>query len=184
MFPTSLQSSKYVQIAATSSGFVSCCNWNESAIFITTDGYICKYVGNYTTYSGQALACLQGAKMVREMNGSLVVVCVKSDGTYLYWFKSGADISTSQPTGSIKITSETLTIVGMAYAGGLYTVVGINSSGVVKVLQSDNLFLTGIYGQTVTLPSGYTPRVMATDGSRICILADNGSKVVKAMSTI
>ena len=184
VFPTSLQNSKYRVIDDASGAFVSCCNWNESAILIATNGYICKYVGNYTTYNGQTLACLQGAKMVREMNGSLVVVCVKSDGTYLYWFKSGADISTSQPTGGIKITSEALTIVGMAYAGGLYTVVGTNSSGVTKVLQSDNLFLTGIYGQAVTLPSGYTPRVMATDGSRICILADNGSKVVKAMSTI
>lgn len=176
-------SAAYQGVTAASGSFVSCCNWANKAIFVTANGYICRWAGG-STFTGQTLACLQGAKMVREMNGSLVVACVKSDGTYLYWFKSGADISTSQPTGSIKITSETLTIVGMAYAGGVYTVVGINSSGVTKVLQSDNLFLTGIYGQTVTLPSGYTPRVMATDGTRICILADNGSKVLKAMSTI
>ena len=72
----------------------------------------------------------------------------------------------------------------MAYAGGLYTVVGVNSAGAIKVLQSDNLFYTGIYGQTVALPGGYTPRVMATDETNICILADNGANVIKAMCTI
>lgn len=167
-----------------SGNFVSCCNWNESAIFISSIGYICKYVGNYTNYSGQTLACLQGAKMIRSMNGSLFVICVRNEGTYLYWFKSGVDITTSQPTGSIKITDEVLTIVGMAYAGGLYTVVGIDNNGITKVLQSDNAFLTGIYGQSITLPSGYTPRVMATDETNICILADNGTYVSKAMCKI
>ena len=165
-------------------GFVSCCNWNESAVFISTNGYICKYVGNYTNYSGQTLACLQGAKMIRSMNGNLFVTCVKNDGTYLYWFKSGVDITTSQPTGHIKITDEALTIIGMAYAGGLYTVVGVNSAGAIKVLQSDDTFLTGLYGQSVTLPAGYTPRVMSTDGTNICILADNGTDVSKAMCKI
>lgn len=167
-----------------SGNFVSCCNWNESAVFISSIGYICKYVGNYTNYSGQTLACLQGAKMIRSMNGSLFVACIKSDGTYLYWFKSGADITTSQPTGHIKITDEALTIIGMAYAGGLYTVVGVNSAGAIKVLQSDDAFLTGIYGQSVTLPAGYTPRVMSTDGTNICILADNKTDVCKAMCKI
>lgn len=183
--PSTLETTRWRTFSNTSpEGFVSCCNWNESAVFISTNGYICKYVGNYTNYSGQTLACLQGAKMIRSMNGNLFVTCVKNDGTYLYWFKSGVDIATSQPTGSIKITDEVLTIVGMAYAGGLYTVVGVNSAGAIKVLQSDNLFYTGIYGQTVTLPGGYTPRVMATDEMNICILADNGANVIKAMCTI
>lgn len=183
--PSTLETTRWRTFGNTSpEGFVSCCNWNESAVFISTNGYICKYVGNYTNYSEQTLACLQGAKMIRSMNGNLFVTCVKNDGTYLYWFKSGVDITTSQPTGSIKITDEVLTIVGMAYAGGLYTVVGVNSTGAIKVLQSDNLFYTGIYGQTVALPDGYTPRVMATDETNICILADNGTDVIKAMCKI
>lgn len=183
--PSTLETTRWRTFSNTSpEGFVSCCNWNESAVFISTNGYICKYVGNYTNYSGQTLACLQGAKMIRSMNGNLFVTCVKNDGTYLYWFKSGVDIATSQPTGSIKITDEVLTIVGMAYAGSLYTVVGVNSAGAIKVLQSDNLFYTGIYGQAVDLPGGYTPRVMATDETNICILADNGANVIKAMCTI
>lgn len=183
-FPKGSTSGIYKSIPSASGGFISSCDWNESAIFITTNGYICKYVGNDSSYSGQTLACLQGAKMIRSMNRSLFVICVRNEGTYLYWFKSGVDITTSQPTGSIKITDEVLTIVGMAYAGGLYTVVGVNSAGAIKVLQSDNLFHTGIYGQTVALPGGYTPRVMATDETNICILADNGANVIKAMCTI
>lgn len=183
--PSTLETTRWRTFGNTSpEGFVSCCNWNESAVFISTNGYICKYVGNYTNYKGQTLACLQGAKMIRSMNGNLFVTCVKNDGTYLYWFKSGVDIATSQPTGSIKITDEVLTILGMAYAGGLYTVVGINNNGIIKVLQSDNAFLTGIYGQSITLPSGYTPRAMATDETNICILADNGKDVSKAMCKI
>lgn len=122
--------------------------------------------------------------MVRSMNGSLFVACVRSDGTYLYWYGAACSPKDSPPTGSIKICDEALTILGMSYAGGLYAVVGVNGDGVTKVLQSDNQFLTGIYGQAITLPSGYTPRAMATDGSNICILADNGTNVVKAMSTI
>lgn len=183
-FPKGSTSGTYKIISSASGGFISSCDWNGNAIFITTNGYICKYIGNNTNYSGQTLACLQGAKMIRSMNGNLFVTCVKNDGTYLYWFKSGVDITTSQPTGSIKITDEALTILGMAYAGGLYIVVGVNSNGVTKVLQSDNAFLTGIYGQSVTLPSGYTPRVMATDETNICILADNGTDVSKAMCKI
>ena len=183
-YPKGSTSGKYKIIPSASCGFISSCDWNGNAIFITTNGYICKYIGNDTNYSGQTLACLQGAKMIRSMNGNLFVVCVKNDGTYLYWFKSGVDITTSQPTGHIKITDEALTIVGMAYAGGLYTVVGINNNGITKVLQSDNMFLTGIYGQSITLPSGYTPRVMATDETNICILADNGTDVSKAMCKI
>lgn len=185
MVPSNLSNTYWRKISDTSSdGFVSCCNWNENAIFVAKNGYICKYVGDNNKYSGQILTCLQGAKMVRAMNGNLFVVCVRDEGTYLYWFKSGADITSSQPTGHIKITDEALTIVGMAYAGGLYTVVGVNSAGAIKVLQSDNAFLTCIYGQSITLPSGYTPRVMATDGTTICILADNGGQVSKAICTI
>ena len=183
-FPNGSTSGTYISIPSASGGFVSSCDWNGNAIFITTNGYICKYIGNNTNYSGQTLACLQGAKMIRSMNGSLFVACVKNDGTYLYWFKSGADITTSQPTGHIKITDEALTIIGMAYAGGLYTVVGVNSAGAIKVLQSDDAFLTGIYGQSVALPAGYTPRVMSTDGTNICILADNKTDVCKAMCKI
>lgn len=183
-FPKGSTSGVYKIIPSASGGFVSSCDWNQNAIFITANGYICKYIGNNTNYSGQTLTCLQGAKMIRSMNGNLFVICVRDDGTYLYWFESGVDITTSQPTGSIKITDEVLAIVGMAYAGGLYTVVGVNNTGAIKVLQSDNLFYTGIYGQTVALPSGYTPRVMATDETNICILADNGANVIKAMCTI
>lgn len=183
-FPKGSTSGTYKIIPSASGGFISSCDWNENAIFITTNGYICKYIGNNTNYSGQTLTRLQGAKMIRSMNGNLFVACVKNDGTYLYWFKSSVDIATSQPTGSIKITDEVLTIVGMAYAGGLYTVVGVNSNGVTKVLQSDDAFLTGIYGQSVTLPAGYTPRVMSTDGTNICILADNKTDVCKAMCKI
>lgn len=183
-FPKDSTSGTYKIIPSASGGFISSCDWNGNAIFITTNGYICKYIGNNTNYSGQTLACLQGAKMIRSMNGNLFVTCVKNDGTYLYWFKSGVDITTSQPTGHIKITDEALTIIGMAYAGGLYTVVGIDNNGITKVLQSDNAFLTGIYGQSITLPSGYTPRVMATDETNICILADNGTYVSKAMCKI
>ena len=185
LVPSALTNSYWKTFTTTSSeGFVSCCNWNENAIFVAKNGYICKYVGDNTTYSGQTLTCLQGAKMVRAMNGNLFIVCVRDGGTYLYWFKSGADITTGQPTGSIKITDEALTIVGMAYAGGLYIVVGIDSSGTTKVLQSDNMFSTSIYGQSISLISGYTPRAMATDGTTICILADNGGQVSKAICKI
>ena len=185
MVPSNLSNTYWRKISNTSSdGFVSCCNWNENAIFVAKNGYICKYVGDNTTYSGQTLTCLQGAKMVRAMNGNLFIVCVRDKGTYLYWFKSGADITSSQPTGHIKITDEALTIVGMAYAGGLYIVVGIDSSGTIKALQSDSMFSTSIYGQSIPLISGYTPRSMVTDGTTICILADNGGQVSNAICKI
>lgn len=181
-FPTNLQNSKYYGFAAVPE-FVSCCNWNETATFIATNGHICKHIGN-NTYSGQTFACLQDAKMVRAMNGNLVIACVKTNGTYLYWFRSEDTTDGSYNPLGFKITDEVLTIIGMAYAGGLYTVVGVNSSGVTKVWQSTDLNDHGIYGQVVTLTSGYTPRVMATDGTNICILADNGTKVQKALAKI
>lgn len=188
-------SGRYASVPSASGGFISCCNWKfdingmhlELPMFITANGYICrvKDVSNGTT-EGALRDYLNGAKMLRSLNGNLFVVCVKSDGTYLYWFEGGKNPMSGDglPSGGIKISDEALTIVGMAYAGGLYTVVGVNSAGAAKVLQSDNLFRTGIYGQTVALPSGYTPRVMAAGETNICILADNGTNVVKAMCTI
>lgn len=186
-------SGESLQIADAVGGFTSCCAWAfdiygmhmERIACVSEEGYVCTGVGpEPSNWSGIQRDYLRGAKMVRSMNGSLFVACVRSDGTYLYWYGAACSPKDSPPTGSIKICDEALTILGMSYAGGLYAVVGVNGDGVTKVLQSDNQFLTGIYGQAITLPSGYTPRAMATDGSNICILADNGTNVVKAMSTI
>ena len=57
-FPKGSKNGTYKIIPSASGGFVSSCDWNGNAIFITTNGYICKYIGNNTDYSGQTLACL------------------------------------------------------------------------------------------------------------------------------
>ena len=53
-----------------------------------------------------------------------------------------------------------------------------------KKLETEFQNDVGIYGLPVTLGSGFTAKAMATDGTSVCILADNGSTVQKAVAKI
>lgn len=177
---------------AISGHFISGCSYNNKPVAITGGGILTAWnttttaIASNMTYA--SIAELNGAKKIRQMGNYLCVASVKqsvsgfTNGTYLH-FTSGTDPITSV-WSTFKISDEILTIVGMAYAGGVYTVIGYNSSGVTKVWQTTNILDHGIYGQTVTLSSGYTPRAMASTGNYICLLSDNGSKVEKALATI
>lgn len=182
--------------------FISCCSWVQptslskptvTPVFVTEDGIIAKtsLIGASSTSFDISLAGgqkLSGAKMVRSLNGWLFIACRKSDGMYLYRVPKLNDIWTGNKLSVIKglkITSEELTILDMVYAGGVYIVAWKDSGGNVKVWQTtDPENDVGIYGLTVTLGSGYTARAMATDGTSVCILADNGSTVQKAVAKI
>lgn len=182
--------------------FISCCSWVQDAqlskplvmpVFATENGYIASATLIGTQSKGFSVNTrryekLNGAKMVRSLNGWLFIACRKSDGMYLYrvpkLYRIWNDDCTSAIKG-LKITSEELTILDMVYAGGVYIVAWKDGSGNVKVWQTtDPENDVGIYGLTVTLGSGYTARAMATDGTSVCILADNGSTVQKAVAKI
>ena len=182
--------------------FISCCSWVQptslskptvTPVFVTEDGDIAKtssidasskffdiFVSGYEK--------LNGAKMVRSLNGWLFFACRKPDGMYLYRVPKLNNIWTGEMSSAIKglkITSEELTILDMVYAGGIYIVAWKDSSGNVKVWQTtDPENDVGIYGLPVTLGSGFTAKAMATDGTSVCILADNGSTVQKAVAKI
>lgn len=182
--------------------FVSCCSWVQpvpmpkpivTPVFVTEDGDIAST--SLIDASSKSFDInvfgyekLSGAKMVRSLNGWLFFACRKPDGMYLYKvprlspiFKPGA----SSAIKGLKITSEELTILDMVYAGGIYIVAWKDGSGNVKVWQTtDPENDVGIYGLTVTLGSGFTAKAMATDGTSVCILADNGSTVQKAVAKI
>ena len=182
--------------------FISCCSWVEDAgmskpyvfpVFITENGDIASATlinsqSKDFTVTTRRYEKLNGAKMVRSLNGWLFIACRKSDGMYLYRVPRLNDIWTGNKSSVIKglkITSEELTILDMVYAGGVYIVAWKDGSGNVKVWQTtDPENDVGIYGLTVTLGSGFTAKAMATDGTSVCILADNGSAVQKAVAKI
>lgn len=182
--------------------FISCCSWVQDAgmskpivrtVFATENGDIAyaTLIGTQSkdfTVTTRRYEKLNGAKMVRSLNGWLFIACRKSDGMYLYRVPKLNDIWTGNKSSVIKglkITSEELTILDMVYAGGVYIVAWKDGSGNVKVWQTtDPENDVGIYGLTVTLGSGFTAKAMATDGTSVCILADNGSAVQKAVAKI
>ena len=193
---------QYTNANLPNSPFISCCSWVQDAhlskplvmpVFATEDGHVASatLIGTQSkdfTVTTRRYEKLNGAKMVRSLNGWLFIACRKSDGMYLYrvpkLYQPWADDCTSAIKG-LKITSEELTILDMVYAGGVYIVAWKDGSGNVKVWQTtDPENDVGIYGLTVTLGSGFTVRAMATDGTNVCILADNGSTVQKAVAKI
>ena len=195
---------KYTNANLPNSPFISCCNWVQYApqqmsspldmsVFVSEDGHIASatLIGTQSkdfTVTTRRYEKLNGAKMVRSLNGWLFIACRKSDGMYLYrvpkLYRPWAEDEQSAIKG-LKITSEELTILDMVYAGGIYIVAWKDSGGNVKVWQTtDPENDVGIYGLTVTLGSGFTAKAMATDGTSVCILADNGSTVQKAVAKI
>ena len=193
---------KYTDANLPNSPFISCCSWVEDAgmskpivfpIFITENGDIASatLIGRQSKdfkVTTRRYEKLNGAKMVRSLNGWLFIACRKSDGMYLYRVPKLHHIwAEDEPSAikGLKITSEELTILDMVYAGGVYIVAWKDSSGNVKVWQTtDPESDVGIYGLPVTLESGFTAKAMATDGTSVCILADNGSAVQKAVAKI
>lgn len=192
----------YTNTNLPNSPFISCCSWVQDAglskplvysVFATEDGDIASAtpIGRQSkdfTVTTRRYEKLNGAKMVRSLNGWLFIACRKSDGMYLYRVPKLYRLWNDDCTSAIKelkITSEELTILDMVYAGGVYIVAWKDGSGNVKVWQTtDPENDVGIYGLTVTLGSGFTARAMATDGTSVCILADNGSTVQKAVAKI
>ena len=188
--------------SANLSPFISCCSWvhpssttepTVTPVFVTEDGDVASTTLIDTqskdfTVTTRRYEKLNGAKMVRSLNSWLFIACRKSDGMYLYRVPKLYAIwaeDMSYAIKGLKITSEELTILDMVYAGGVYIVAWKDSSGNVKVWQTtDPENDVGIYGFTVTLESGFTAKAMATDGTSVCILADNGSKVQKAVAKI
>ena len=182
--------------------FISCCSWVQDAgmsgpvvysVFVTEDGDVASATPIHSESKDFKVTTrryekLNGAKMVRSLNGWLFIACRKSDGMYLYRVPKLNNIWTYDMPSAIKglkIASEELTILDMVYAGGVYIVAWKDSSGNVKVWQTtDPENDVGIYGLTVTLGSGFTAKAMATDGTSVCILSDNGSTVQKAVAKI
>lgn len=193
---------QYTNINLPNSPFISCCSWVQDAqlskplvmpVFVTEDGHVASatLIGTQSkdfTVTTRRYEKLNGAKMVRSLNGWLFIACQKSDGVYLYKVPKLNRVWTDDMSSVIKglkITSEELTILDMVYAGGIYIVAGKDSRGNIKVWQTtDPENDVGIYGLTVTLGSGFTARTMTTDGTSVCILADNGSTVQKAVAKI
>ena len=182
--------------------FISCCSWVQDAgmsrpmvrsVFVTEDGDVAAAnpipsQSKDFKVTTRRYEKLNGAKMVRALNGWLFIACRKSDGMYLYRVPKLYPIWTEDMSSAIKglkIASEELTILDMVYAGGIYIVAWKDGSGNVKVWQTtDPENDVGIYGLTVTLGSGFTAKAMATDGTSVCILSDNGSTVQKAVAKI
>ena len=163
------------------------------SVFVTEDGDVASATPIHSeskdfTVTTRKYGKLNGAKMVRALNGWLFIACRKSDGMYLYIVPKLHYIWNEDMSSAIKglkITSEELTILDMVYAGGVYIVAWKDSNGNVKVWQTtDPENDVGIYGLTVTLGSGFTAKAMATDGTSVCILSDNGSTVQKAVAKI
>ena len=193
---------KHININLPNSPFISCCSWVPDAgmskplvrpVFATENGDIASAtpIGTQSkdfTITTRRYEKLNGAKMVRSLNGWLFIACRKSDGMYLYRVPKlyiPREYDETPNIKGLKIASEELTILDMVYAGGIYIVAWKDSSGNVKVWQTtDPESDVGIYGLTVTLGSGFTAKAMATDGTSVCILADNGSTVQKAVAKI
>lgn len=184
--------SSYAGYSATvPSNLVSCCattvatiaNEDATVVGVSEDGHIIYLLSPSSDFTARYKSHpdLQGAKKIKQLGDYLCVACVKDDGTYLYYIAN--DPVNNLFTG-FKITDEQLTIIGMEYAGGVYTLIGNNSNGEAKVWHTSDLKDHGIYGRTVNLDSGYTARSMAATDGYACILADNGSSVQKALATI
>ena len=111
--------------AALNSGFassvpealVSGCAYNETAVAVTNGGYIVWWQDpSKTTFRFKQRPYMAGAQKVQQMGNYLCVGATKSDGTYLYF--TDVDLINNDFAG-FKLTDEQLTIIGMAYVGGV-----------------------------------------------------------------
>jgi hypothetical protein len=164
---------------------VSGCTYKSTAVAVTSGGYIMQSssVASMSYYAAQ-LSVLNGAQKCCVMGDYLCVACVRDSATYLC-FTSDDNVRTGT-WNCFKVADSALTVVGMAYANGLYTLVTKDSANgtTTTVWQTTDIKDHGLYGQTISLDDGYSARAMASGGNYICLLADNGSTVQKALVTI
>lgn len=164
---------------------VSGCTYKSTAVAVTSGGYIMQSssVASMSYYAAQ-LSVLNGAQKCCVMGDYLCVACVRDSATYLC-FTSDDNVRTGT-WNCFKVADSALTVVGMAYANGLYTLVTKDSANgtTTTVWQTTDIKDHGLYGQEMSLGSGYVVRTMASGGNYICLLADNGSTVQKALITV
>lgn len=171
---------------------VSGCTYNQGFIGITNGGYIVHWNDptSSSIYHSQ-LSCLNGAKKCCQMGNYLCVACVRYNSSTTTYETILSYTSSNYPTNgdwcSFKIADANLTIVGMAYANGLYTLVAKNGTDgtTTTVWQTTDLKDHGVYGQTMALSNGFIARAVAANGNYICVLADNlNGSVQKALVTV
>ena len=171
---------------------VSGCAYKSTFIAVTPGGYIVQW--HDPTNAGiyhKKLACLNGAQKCCQMGDYLCVACVRYNSSTSAYETYLSYTSSNYPTNgdwcSFKIADANLTIVGMAYANGLYTLVAKNGTDgtTTTVWQTTDLKDHGVYGQTMALSNGFIARAVAANGNYICVLADNlNGSVQKALITV
>lgn len=165
---------------------VSGCTYNQGFIGITNGGYIVHWNDptSSSIYHSQ-LSCLNGAKKCCQMGNYLCVACVRNGATYIAYTTS--NYPTNGTWCCFKVANAALTIVGMAYANGVYTLIAKNGTDgtTTTVWQTTDLKDHGVYGQTMALSNGFIARAVAANGNYICVLADNlNGSVQKALATV
>lgn len=164
--------------------FVSGCAFSATKVLAVTDnGWVVLHDFETSKYSWKDHSTLlNGAKVVRILNGYVVFVTSGKNGTFLHY---SSNFSSADATlKSLEITDEEMTVVGLDYVGGVYTLIG-NVAGQLKVWQSADLVDGGFYGRTIKIDNGYTPRVSVSDkANKLFLLADNGSMIERAVVDI
>lgn len=146
--------------------FISCCGFNNIPCFISNTGALGWLTDAANgTMQFKTNSAFQNAKKIQQLGDYLCIVCVNSNGVYLYKLTSPSDASPVE----IKLSSKQYAIIGLAKAGDSYVVVGTNNNGT-AVWDSPDLIK---FKEKKILLNGYTPQAMATDTGNICIL---GSK--------
>lgn len=164
--------------------FVSGCAFSTTkALAVTGNGLVVLHDFDTSSYSyADRSALLNGAKIVRKLNDYAVFVTSGENGTFIHY---SSNFNTANAAlRSLKVTDEEMTVVGLDYIGGVYTLIG-NVDGLVKVWQSADLVDGGFYGRTIEIGSGYTARTSVSDGaSSLFLIADNGSMIERAVADI
>lgn len=157
--------------------FISCCSFNNIPCFISNMGTLGELINIANgTMRFKTNSAFQNAKKIQQLGDYLCIVCVNSNGVYLYKLTSPSDTSPVE----IKLSKEQYTIIGMAKAGNSYVVIGTNDNGP-AVWKSTDLIN---FKEKKILLNGYTPQAMATDTGSICILGSKGTSTIeKALVT-
>ena len=161
-----------------------CALSTTKALAVTGNGLVVIEDFSTSTYSyADRSVLLNGAQLVRILNGYAVFATSGENGTFLH-YSSNFTTSATTALHSLKVTDEEMTVVGLDYVGGVYTLIG-NVGNAVKVWQSADLVDGGFYGRTINIGSGYTARVSVSDGaSTLFLIADNGSMIECAVADI
>ena len=172
--------------------FVSGCDYNGFPIAISND-MVWMFASTTDTPRRAAFKPEKTESSIKltkcqQLNNMLCIIGSNDSATYLYYTSQiidGTDYTTNKTTMvRRKIADEKLNIFGMFYIGGLYVIIGVNSSGESKVWQTTRLESDGHSYDKLLLEDKYVVTATTSDGNNIYVVSAKGTDMKKYITKI